>query len=170
MKKKLLVVFASIAVISIFIDFGASQVHAQYYPDMPLGPDTVRITEPQFPDGQKALLEYLKKKMKYPEDALKDSVQGRVIVQFTVEKDGSISNPKIVKRVSFMPDPADSVKVRMFDTEAIRLISEMPKWTPGKKNGEPCRIFYNIPVSFKLDFNASNNADTPGQFITFEEH
>lgn len=107
--------------------------------------------------------------MKYPEDALKESVQGRVIVQCIVEKDGSISNPKIVNRITSMADPVDSVKVRMFDAEAIRLISAMPKLTPGKKNGEPCRILYNISVNFKLDSNASNNANSPVQFIRVEE-
>ena len=123
----------------------------------------------EFPGGSKALLEYIHNNMIYPEDALKDSVQGRVIVQFIVEKNGSISNPKIVSRVTFMMDPADSIKSRPFDAEAIRLISTMPRWTPGKYKGEPCRILYSIPVSFKLYFAASNNADTPGQDIIFEE-
>lgn len=135
--------------------------------------DTCNIDSPvipaEFPGGSKALLEYIHNNMIYPEDALKDSVQGRVIVQFIVEKNGSISNPKIVSRVTFMMDPADSIKSRPFDAEAIRLISTMPRWTPGKYKGEPCRILYSIPVSFKLYFAASNNADTPGQDIIFEE-
>lgn len=128
----------------------------------------------EFPGGSEALLEYIHNNMIYPEDALKDSVQGRVIVQFIVEKNGSISNPKIVNRVTFMMDPAefmmdpaDSIKSSPFDAEAIRLISTMPRWTPGKNKGKRCRMLYSVPVSFKLDF--SNNADTPGQDIIFEE-
>lgn len=125
------------------------------------------IDSPEFPGGSKALLEYIHNNMIYPEDALKDSVQGRVIVQFIVEKNGSISNPKIERRVSYMMDPADSVKLCLFDAEAIRLISTMPRWTPGKYKGETWRILCYIPVSFRLDF--ANNADTPGQNIIFEE-
>lgn len=125
------------------------------------------IHSPEFRGGSEALLEYIRNNMIYPEDALKDSVQGRVIVQFIVEKDGSISYPKIVR--TFMMNPADSVKSHLFDAEAIRLISAMPKLTPGKKNGEPCRILYNISVNFKLDSNASNNANSPAQFIRVEE-
>lgn len=123
------------------------------------------IHSPEFRGGSEALLEYIRNNMIYPEDALKDSVQGRVIVQFIVEKDGSISYPKIVR--TFMMNPADSVKSHLFDAEAIRLISTMPRWTPGKFKGVPYRILNSIPISFKLDF--ANNADTLGQDIIFED-
>ena len=75
----------------------------------------------------------------YPEEALKDNVQGRVIVGFIVEKDGSVSNPKIIRGV-------DSA----LDKEAIRIVMSMPKWTPGRQNGRNVRTKYNVPVNFKL--------------------
>ena len=74
-----------------------------------------------------------------PEEALKDNVQGRVIVGFIVEKDGSVSNAKIIRGV-------DSA----LDKEAIRIVMSMPKWTPGRQNGRNVRTKYNVPVNFKL--------------------
>ena len=94
---------------------------------------------PSFPGGQAALLSYLSKNVKYPEEALKDNVQGRVIVGFIVEKDGSVSNAKIIRGV-------DSA----LDKEAIRIVMSMPKWTPGRQNGRNVRTKYNVPVNFKL--------------------
>ena len=95
---------------------------------------------PQFPGGQAALLEFLSKNIRYPEEARKNSIQGRAIVTFVVEKDGSISNARVVKSV-------DS----QLDAEALRVINSMPKWNPGKQNGEPMRVKYTVPVTFKLD-------------------
>ncbi len=94
---------------------------------------------PSFPGGQAALMSYLSKSVKYPEEALKDNVQGRVIVGFIVEKDGSVSNAKIIRGV-------DSA----LDKEAIRIVMSMPKWTPGRQNGKNVRTKYNVPVNFKL--------------------
>lgn len=94
---------------------------------------------PSFPGGQAALMSYLSKSVKYPEEALKDNVQGRVIVGFIVEKDGSVSNAKIIRSV-------DSA----LDKEAIRIVMSMPKWTPGRQNGRNVRTKYNVPVNFKL--------------------
>ena len=95
---------------------------------------------PQFPGGPGALVEYLSKNVKYPKEAEDKCLQGRVIVTFVVEKDGSISNAKVVKSV----DPA-------LDAEALRVINSMPKWTPGKQNGEAIRVKYTVPMSFHLD-------------------
>ncbi len=94
---------------------------------------------PSFPGGQAALMSYLSKNVKYPEEALKNNVQGRVIVGFIVEKDGSVSNAKIIRSV-------DSA----LDKEAIRIVMSMPKWTPGRQNGRNVRTKYNVPVNFKL--------------------
>lgn len=93
---------------------------------------------PSFPGGQAALMSYLSKSVKYPQEALKDNVQGRVIVGFIVEKDGSVSNAKIIRSV-------DSA----LDKEAIRIVMSMPKWTPGRQNGRNVRTKYNVPVNFK---------------------
>lgn len=94
---------------------------------------------PQFPDGFEALIEYLSIRQVYPAGALADSIQGRVIIQFVVEKDGSISNVNVEKSVH-----------PLLDAEAIRLITGMPKWTPGKCKGEVCRVKYRVPINFRL--------------------
>ncbi|MCH5310067.1 MAG: energy transducer TonB [Prevotella sp.] len=94
---------------------------------------------PQFPGGPSALFEYLNKNMKYPVVAEENGVQGRVIVTFVVERDGSITDVKVVKSV----DPS-------LDKEATRVVSSMPKWIPGKQNGSAVRVKYTVPVTFKL--------------------
>ena len=94
---------------------------------------------PSFPDGQAGLMQWLRNNMNYPTTAAENGIQGRVIVQFVVEKDGSITNVKVAKPV----DPS-------LDMEAVRLVSTMPKWIPGKEDGSPVRVWYTVPVSFKL--------------------
>jgi protein TonB len=94
---------------------------------------------PEFPGGMEALVKYMAENMKYPEDAKKQQVEGRVLVQFIVETDGSVSNTEVLKRV--FPS---------LDAEAVRVISGMPKWIPGKQNGKVVRVKYTIPVSFRF--------------------
>ena len=94
---------------------------------------------PQFPGGPSKLFEYLAKNVRYPTEAEKVGAQGRVIVSFVVEKDGGISNAKLVKAIN----PA-------LDAEALRVINNMPNWTPGKKNGEDTRVKYVVPITFHL--------------------
>ena len=94
---------------------------------------------PSFPGGQGALLEYLASHVKYPVVAQENGVQGRVVVSFIVEKDGSITDVRVVRSV----DPS-------LDREAARVVSSMPRWTPGKQNGSAVRVKYNVPVMFKL--------------------
>jgi protein TonB len=94
---------------------------------------------PSFPGGNGALLEYLASHVKYPVVAPENGVQGRVIVSFVVEKDGSITDVRVVRSV----DPS-------LDREAARVVSSMPRWTPGKQNGSAVRVKYNVPVMFKL--------------------
>ena len=101
--------------------------------------DVVEVM-PQFPGGQIAMLQYLMKNIKYPEQAVKEGIQGRVTVRFIVEKDGSISDVKPV--LSVHP---------LLNKEAVRVVESMPKWTPGKQNGKPVRVRYNLPVMFKLN-------------------
>ena len=100
--------------------------------------DVVEVM-PQFPGGQIAMLQYLMKNIKYPEQAMKEGIQGRVTVRFIVEKDGSISDVKPV--LSVHP---------LLNKEAVRVVESMPKWTPGKQNGKPVRVRFNLPVMFKL--------------------
>ncbi|MBR1879207.1 MAG: TonB family protein [Prevotella sp.] len=94
---------------------------------------------PEYPGGPSALFEYLAKNIRYPESAEKAGIQGRVIATFVVMKDGSISNVKVVKSVS--PE---------LDTEALRVLSAMPNWTPGMQNGKAVNVKYTVPISFAL--------------------
>jgi Ca-activated chloride channel family protein len=96
-------------------------------------------TMPQFPGGDAAVLEYIKNNLIYPKTAGENGIQGRVVVSFYVETDGSISEVTVIRSV----DPE-------LDAEAIRLIKSMPKWTPGTQRGKPVRVKYTIPVAFRL--------------------
>ena len=100
--------------------------------------DVVEVM-PQFPGGQIAMLKYIMENIKYPEQAMKEGIQGRVAVRFIVEKDGSISDVKPI--LSVHP---------LLNKEAVRVVESMPKWTPGKQNGKPVRVRFNLPVMFKL--------------------
>ena len=101
--------------------------------------DVVEVM-PQYPGGQIAMMKYIMENIKYPEQAMKEGIQGRVTVRFIVEKDGSISNVKPV--LSVHP---------LLDKEAVRVVESMPKWSPGKQNGKPVRVRFNVPVMFKLN-------------------
>ena len=94
---------------------------------------------PSFPGGQSALLEWLSNNVKYPVVAQENGVQGRVVVSFVVERDGSITDVKVVRGV----DPS-------LDKEASRVVKAMPRWIPGKQNGSAVRVKYNVPVAFRL--------------------
>ncbi len=98
--------------------------------------------KPQFPGGEKALLEFFMRNIRYPQDAQKAKIQGRVIAQFVVTKTGSIGDVKIVRGV-----------YPSIDKEAIRVIKMLPAFTPGKINGKPVSVWYTIPVMFKLEGN-----------------
>ena len=94
---------------------------------------------PEFPGGQQECMKWLAKNMKYPTISQENGVQGRVIVQFVVNKDGSIVEPVVVRGV----DP-------YLDKEALRVVAMMPKWKPGKQRGKPVRVKYTVPVMFRL--------------------
>ena len=94
---------------------------------------------PEFPGGMKGCLDFIQTEMCYPEEAKKAGIQGRVILQFIIEKDGTPAQPRIVRSVH-----------PLLDKEALRIIRQMPKWTPGKQDGKPQRVLYTIPISFRL--------------------
>ena len=94
---------------------------------------------PEFPGGMAACLKFLANNIKYPAIAQESNIQGKVIIQFVVNKDGSIVDPVVVRSV----DPH-------LDKEALRVISMMPKWTPGMQRGKPVRVKYTVPVTFRL--------------------
>jgi protein TonB len=94
---------------------------------------------PSFPGGMAALMAYLQKSIKYPPVAEENGIQGRVVCTFVVERDGSVTDVKVAKSV----DPS-------LDKEAVRVVSAMPKWIPGKQNGQSVRVKYTLPVTFRL--------------------
>lgn len=100
---------------------------------------TVVEEMPEFPGGQAELLKYLAKSIKYPVIAQENGVQGRVVCSFVVNRDGSIVDAEVVRGV----DPS-------LDKEALRVITTMPKWKPGKQRGKPVRVKYTVPVTFRL--------------------
>ena len=94
---------------------------------------------PQFPGGQAAMMKFIADSLRYPSVACESRIEGRVVVQFVVDCEGNILNPLVVWSV----DP-------LLDREAIRLVKLMPKWIPGRQNGKPVCVIYNVPIRFKL--------------------
>ena len=110
-----------------------------------VAPDTTKIfgdiaeQMPMFPGGDRKLMEYLASSIQYPPECEESCIQGRVIVTFVVERDGSISQAKVAKSL----DP-------LLDAEALRVVNAMPKWIPGRQNGVTVAVKYTIPVTFRL--------------------
>ena len=94
---------------------------------------------PQFPGGQAAMMKFIADSLRYPSVVCTGGVEGRIVVRFVVDCEGNIVNPLVVRSV----DP-------LLDREAIRLVKSMPKWIPGKQNGEPVNVVCFVPVRFKL--------------------
>ena len=107
----------------------------------------VTETMPQFPGGQEMMMKYLAANIKYPASAVKAKKQGRVIVTFIIQKDGSVAKARIARSV----DPE-------LDAEALRIVKAMPNWTPGTQDGKPVNVKYAIPVVFSLQKDV-----TPGK-------
>ncbi|MGP1623160.1 TonB family protein [Bacteroides heparinolyticus] len=101
---------------------------------------TVVEQMPAYPGGMAALMEYFKENMRYPASAKERGLQGRVTVQFVVDKDGSIKEPKVIRSID-----------QELDEEALRLVKSMSKWESGRQNGEPVAVKFAVPVPFKLD-------------------
>lgn len=95
--------------------------------------------QPEFPGGNTAMMKYLSDNIKYPVIAQENGIQGRVITNFVVERDGSITDVQVVRGV----DPS-------LDKEAVRVIQSMPKWKPGKQRGSTVRVRFTLPVVFRL--------------------
>ena len=105
------------------------------------GPINMAMVEqkPSFPGGDAEMMKWLGNNIVYPPVAAEEGVSGKVTVQFIVEKDGSVSNVKVVRG-----------KHPALDAEAVRVVKKMPRWTPGRNNGAPVRVTYMLPVTFKL--------------------
>ena len=116
---------------------------------------------PEFPGGMAECMKFLGKNIKYPAEAIEKGIQGRVIVQMIIEKDGTLTNAKIARGV----DP-------LLDQEALRVVNLSPKWIPGKQRGEAVRVKYTLPVMFKLGNDApeSKSDDTPTREAKVDEN
>lgn len=101
---------------------------------------TVVETEPEFPGGYQALYQYLGANIKYPEQAKAENISGTVFVRFVVEKDGSISNIKLMRDIG-----------GGCGAEAVRVLSEMPHWNPARQRGKRVRALYQLPIKFTLN-------------------
>ena len=101
--------------------------------------DYSKAVPPAYPGGEKAMFEYLMMNIHYPAEAEKAKKEGRVVVSFVIDTDGSVIDAKVMRGV----DP-------VLDKEAVRVISTMPKWIPAKVDGKPVKVSYSLPVSFKL--------------------
>ena len=94
---------------------------------------------PEFPDGMEAMIKFISNNIQYPADAKKQKVDGRVLVNFVVEKDGSITEVKVIKPT--FPS---------LDAEAVRVVKAMPKWKPGYQKGQAVRVQFTMPINFSL--------------------
>ena len=95
---------------------------------------------PEFPSGEAALLRFLQMNIRYPAEAATKNIQGTVMVEFVVEKDGSISQPRVVKGIG-----------GGCNEESLRVIRLMPKWKPAKQKGKNVRVYYTVPITFRLE-------------------
>jgi protein TonB len=133
--------------INIDVEARADQAVQSYVPVMteevqePMAEEIFTFVEeyPEFPGGDKALKEYIVNNIRYPEVARQSGISGIVYVQFVVEKDGSISDVKVLRGIG-----------GGCDEEAMRVVKSMPKWKPGKQRGQPVRVYFTLPIEFKL--------------------
>lgn len=113
---------------------------------------TVVEQMPAYPGGMSALMEYFNKNMRYPASAKERGLQGRVTVQFVVDKDGSVKEPKVIRSID-----------QELDEEALRLVKSMSKWEPGRQNGEPVAVKFAVPVPFKRDVDVRMSEQLVGK-------
>ena len=128
-------------IMSLMAIFGLTTVSAQKTVVAQKNQQVFDVVEqmPEYPGGMSALLEYLMQNVKYPEDAEKQKIEGKVMASFIVETDGSISEIKVLKPV-----------YPSLDAEAVRVVQGMSNWTPGKQRGQLVRVRYTLPIMFRL--------------------
>lgn len=128
-------------IMSLMALFGLTTVSAQKTVVAKKNQQVFDVVEkmPEYPGGQAALFEYLQKNVKYPADAEKKKVEGRVLVTFVVNTNGSITDIEVVRKT--FPS---------LDAEAVRVISGMPRWKPGEQKGQKVRVKYTVPLTFRL--------------------
>ena len=119
------------------------KIAEEQVPNEPV-PESKKVYEsveqmPEFPGGVEGLMRYLQQNVQYPPTAIKNNVQGRVIVQFIIDETGQVGDVEVVRSVS-----------EEVDAEAVRVIKSMPKFEPGRQNGEPVAVWYTLPIAFKM--------------------
>lgn len=134
-----------ITVLALLATLAFTGIHAQKTVVGKKGQNTEKVFDvveimPEFPGGSVALFSYLAKSLRYPKDAIDKKIEGRVMVQFIVNRDGSIVEAKVINKV--FPS---------LDAEGLRVVNEMPKWTPGRQKGKPVRVRYTLPIMFSLN-------------------
>lgn len=100
---------------------------------------------PEYPGGWNGLAEYLSGNIHYPEEAAEHNIEGRVMVGFVIEKDGSVTDVEVLRGIGYG-----------CDQEAIRVVSGMARWQPGIKDDQPVRVHFNLPISFRLQPKENN--------------
>lgn len=107
----------------------------------PLEDEIFELVEkmPEFPGGMRALVEFLRENIEYPPFVLDGDIQGRVFVKFVIEKDGTVTDPTVTKSIG-----------SYYDKEALRVVSSMPKWIPGMQGNKPVRVWFTVPVVYRL--------------------
>lgn len=136
--------------ITINVEADQSTVIPEYRPEIPLDLEEEEMMEeepifvivesmPEFPGGEEARLKYLNDNVRYPDMAKEAGIQGRVFVEFVVEKDGSVTNVRVVRGIG-----------GGCDEEAIRVVENMPRWIPGRQRNVPVRVRFNMPIRFIL--------------------
>ena len=110
-------------------------------PEIPNESEVFTVVEnnPSYPGGEYARMKFLQHNIKYPADAISKTIEGKVIINFIVEKDGTVSNVKVIQGIG-----------GGCDEEAVRVARLMPKWNPGKQSGVPVRVLFNMPITFRL--------------------
>lgn len=151
---KRLIIFAT-ALLFCSLAFSQESKTSSPKTENPIVNDTVGVKLPEFPHGINELIYFISTHLRYPKAAEKASLEAKVIVSFIVEKDGSISNIKVDKSelrnglFNSITKKAEAC-IPLFEAEAMRVVSIMPKWTPGTKEGKAVRILFCLPVSFML--------------------
>ena len=151
--------FLSIMLMMLILGFNkAIRQEEKAIVDLPVSEEIEEVfmvveTMPEFPGGQQALMKFLTENLQYPANAKEKGIQGRVVCQFVVEKNGTPSNIEVV---SSSGEPS-------LDNEAVRVISIMPKWKPGKQRAKPVPVTFVLPIRFKLAEEPKESADISKQ-------
>ena len=132
-----------------------AEVEASPQADEETKPQSKKVYEsveqmPEFPGGIAAMMRYLSENIKYPPEAAKNNIEGRVVLQFVIDETGQVGDIQVARPVS-----------EELDAEAVRVVKSMPKFEPGRQDGEAVSVWYTLPINFKLQGNPAETQNTP---------